>query len=101
MQAYLKMFTVAALVSASAAHAERKSSPADGTKIVCKSERFVGSHISSRICKTRDEWAAGTERDRRWLEKNGGKLFFDPPKADGGGAHIGPTNGGGPNIPGS
>ncbi len=28
-------------------------------KIVCKSERFVGSHLSQRICKPKSDWETG------------------------------------------
>jgi hypothetical protein len=90
--------TTAIAVSGVGAAVSATSSPAaevpaqkqdDSAKIVCKSQPFVGSHMSQRICKPRAEWAAGSEHDRRWLDKNNGKLFNDQLiKGEGGGMHI-------------
>jgi hypothetical protein len=61
----------------------------DGQKIVCKSQRFVGSHLSERVCKTQSEWANGSTRDKGWLDKNNGTLLNDQLiKGEGGGMHI-------------
>src|SRR3954447_14704373 len=61
----------------------------DGQNIVCKSQQFVGSHLSERVCKTRSEWANGSTRDKRWLDQNNGTLLNDQLiKGEGGGMHI-------------
>jgi len=53
----------------------------DSEKIICKSERFVGSNMSTRICKTRAEWIDGKrkaiealdhERDKNQHKPNNG-----------------------------
>ena len=48
---------------------------ADGDRIVCKSERFVGSHMSQRVCKPKSDWETGKKNakdalDRRQLRVN-------------------------------
>lgn len=37
-------------------------------KMVCKTERFVGSHIPSRICKTKAEWEQAKIDAKRSLD---------------------------------
>ena len=38
-------------------------------KIVCKSERFVGSHLSQRICKPKSEWETAKKSAKDGLQK--------------------------------
>lgn len=52
------------LVAAAAAGAEDSKSKSDDQKVVCKSERTVGSNMSQRVCKTREKWAEERERSR-------------------------------------
>jgi hypothetical protein len=49
------------LIPASAMSAAADS---DDQKIVCKSERMVGSNMSQRICKTREKWAEDRQKGR-------------------------------------
>ena len=95
MRLMLIMATAAIAISSAGAAAFAQSAsaaapkPDDGQKIVCKSQRFIGSHMSERVCKPRSDWAEGTERTKRWLDKNNGKLFNDQLiKGEGGGMHI-------------
>ena len=37
---------------------------ADNQKIICKSERVVGSNMAQRTCKTREKWAEDRENAR-------------------------------------
>ena len=60
----------------------------DAQKVVCKSERFVGSNRTRRICKTKEEWEFGKRHDKEWLDSNSGKLFAPP--MDTTGVSIGP-----------
>ena len=73
-----------ALLVATAAPAQTVSTPApqakkdDGSKIVCKTEEFVGSRIPKRICMTRSQWEQGRQKaaeimDQRqmWKETKG------------------------------
>ena len=41
------------------------AAPDAAEKPVCKTERFVGSRISSRVCKTRAEWEEGASAQRK------------------------------------
>jgi len=52
-------------------------------KMVCKTERFVGSNISSRICKTRAEWDLARKQAKELLDLKRG-LRVDKPKPGGG-----------------
>lgn len=52
-------------------------------KMVCKTERFVGSNISTRICKTRAEWDLAKKQAQELLDLKRG-LRVDKPKPGGG-----------------
>ena len=54
MRSVLSIVAVAGLLSAGPAFGADE--PSDEKKIVCKSERFVGSNLRQRICKTKGEW---------------------------------------------
>jgi hypothetical protein len=61
-----------AAVSASGVHAADSetgevANPKD--KIVCKTQRFVGSNIPSRVCKTKGEWEQARIDAKRSLNK--------------------------------
>ena len=83
----------AAMISAGAAHA--KDSATDTTeatakpkeKMVCKTERFVGSNIPSRVCKTKAEWEQGKLDAKRSLDDPPSRRMKDaePPGARRGG----------------
>ncbi|WP_028969206.1 hypothetical protein [Sphingomonas sp. URHD0057] len=45
--------------------------PAKKEKMICKSDSFVGSHVSRRICKTEAEWRAGKENAKDTLNAIG------------------------------
>lgn len=51
--------------AAAPATAQQPPKKADGRKIVCKTDDFVGSLIPRRICKTRAEW-----EERAYQAKN-------------------------------
>lgn len=81
-----------ALFAASQAPAQVASSPApapaakpqaDGDKIVCKSEKMVGSNISTRICRTKTEWEISRETNKRTLDRYNGELRAPTPRSSG------------------
>jgi hypothetical protein len=55
------LLAIEVMVPATPVLAEEKPKK-DSEKIVCKSERFVGSHMSTRVCKTRSEWTDGKRK---------------------------------------
>jgi|tagenome__1003787_1003787.scaffolds.fasta_scaffold20971069_3 hypothetical protein len=70
--------SAAALLAATVASGQTESAPPapakkdDGSKIVCKTEEFVGSKIPKRVCMTRSQWeqarqAAAEIMDERQL----------------------------------
>jgi hypothetical protein len=89
---------VLAAVSASGVHAADSetgevANPKD--KIVCKTQRFVGSNIPSRVCKTKGEWEQARIDAKRSLNKPPSRRMRDaePPGAQSGSA---PPNFSGP-----
>lgn len=38
-------------------------------KMVCKTERFVGTHMSERICKPKEEWDNAKKRSQDILDR--------------------------------
>ena len=42
---------------------------ADGDRIVCKSQRFVGSHLGQRVCKPKSDWDAGRKDAKDALDQ--------------------------------
>ena len=56
----------------------------DGDKIICKSERMVGSNLSTRICHTKAEWDAAREADKRTLDRRNGEQVNPTRRGDGG-----------------
>ncbi len=53
-------------------------------KIVCKSERFVGSHLSERICKPKSEWETGKKSAKEALQRR--RMINIPERNEGGSA---------------
>lgn len=49
--------------------AQSAAANADGDRIVCKSERFVGSHLSQRVCKPKRDWENGKRNAQDALHK--------------------------------
>jgi hypothetical protein len=45
--------------------------PAKKERMVCKTEKFVGSHLSQRICMTETEWQVGKENAKAALDARG------------------------------
>ena len=92
---------VAAAISASGAYAkdsatEKSTETADPKeKIVCKTQRFVGSNIPSRVCKTKGEWDQARIDAKRSLNRPPSRRMRDaePPGAQSGSA---PPNFSGP-----
>ena len=52
-----------------------KAKPDDRDKIVCVSERIVGSNISERTCHTKAEWDAAREDAKHSLDRHNGQLI--------------------------
>ena len=65
------MFMLMAAAAAAGAAEAPEAAPVkkDEDKVVCKSERFVGSHVSQRICKPRSEWETGRKSAKDALQK--------------------------------
>lgn len=62
---------------------------------MCKTERFVGSRISSRVCKTRAEWEEGRKRAKEALDHERDKTQYEGLKTPGAGSGGGlPGRGG-------
>jgi hypothetical protein len=55
----------------------------DGDKVVCISENIVGSRISSRVCRTKREWDAARENDKRTLDRRNGEQRAPKPHGAG------------------
>ena len=47
---------VASLLASAAPANELTKKGADPEQVICKIERFVGSNLKNRVCKTRAEW---------------------------------------------
>lgn len=62
------LFLAAATVG-TATPAVPEAVPPKKERIVCKSEKFVGSNMSTRICKTETEWKIGRDRAREGFGK--------------------------------
>jgi hypothetical protein len=54
--------------SAPAAATTAAAAPAEADKMICKSERPMGSLIPKRICKTAAQWDAEREQSRKMLQ---------------------------------
>lgn len=58
----------AAAEPGAAAPVETASTPkADGSRMVCRSETKANSRLTTKICKTADEWELRTEEARKAL----------------------------------
>ena len=84
---------VAATMSADAAFAKDSTSETAEAaakpkeKMVCKAERFVGSNIRSRVCKTKAEWEQAKIDAKRSLDDPPSRRMkeAEPPGARSGG----------------
>lgn len=95
----MRIYTLSALVLATIAPAGAsyaKDAATEATaqeatppkeKLVCKTERFVGSNIPSRVCKTKAEWEQGKIDAKRSLNRPPSRRMRDaePPGAIRGG----------------
>lgn len=61
---------LAAIADPTTAVGDQESKP-QKEKVICKSETFVGSHVSKRICKTESEWRIGKENAKNTLDSVG------------------------------
>jgi len=82
MRISIMLATMAGLVVSAPAIAADTSKDS-GEKVVCKTERFVGSRISTRVCKTRAEWDEGRKRALEALDHERDKNAFEPNKTGG------------------
>jgi hypothetical protein len=92
--ALVVLFAVAA-VPASGAYAKDSANETTAAekaakakeKVVCKTERYVGSHIPSRICKTKAEWEQAKIDAKRSLDDSPSRRMkeAEPPGARSGG----------------
>lgn len=82
--AILVAASVVAMPSAAAAEKAPKA-PKDPNEVVCKTERFVGSNRTRRLCLTRAEWDDIKFRSSNGLQERIGKLPYDRPTAGQGG----------------
>lgn len=57
-------------------------------RVICKIEKFVGSHFSQKVCKTKLEWEGGTQNAQdalnhmsliRPAERSSGEALPGPP----------------------
>ena len=76
----------AAICGSAAVAADPAPAPKEdpSKKIVCKTERFVGSRISNRICKTRAEWEQGKADAKDALDRSLRGPGRDPTPVTGG-----------------
>lgn len=65
-----EILAFAMLVQATPATSE-PAEVSDGNKIVCKSQKFVGTNIRERICKKKSEWDEAKSAAQRAMEKRG------------------------------
>lgn len=56
----------------------------DGDKVICKSERIIGSHLSDRVCRTKSDWDAARFNDKHTLDRRNGELRAPKLKNSGG-----------------
>lgn len=84
----LLALTGTALFASGAALAQPATTPASSQderdKVVCKSERIVGSHLSERICRTKSDWEAARFNDKHMLDRRNGELTSPTRKGNGG-----------------
>ena len=87
------MLTLLILLAANGAVAQAApAKPVEDDKIVCKSERPVGSNLSQRVCKTRAKWAEDRDKARSGLTDDvNGRAGFMKPEGDHMGKLAGPT----------
>lgn len=75
----LLFLTAAAANATASGQGAQPSKVADGDRIVCKSERFVGSHLAQRICKSKRDWEQGKKDAQDALQQR--QLRVDKPKS--------------------
>ena len=74
-------FAVAAALASPAFAADVAND--DAKKTICKSERFVGSNLRQRVCKTKAEWDKAKKDSIELLDKKNGKITMEQPKIPG------------------
>ena len=67
--AVLLMIAAAAAASNVAATSAAPAPTKVQDRVVCKSERFIGSHRTQRICKPKSEWDTGRKDAKEALER--------------------------------
>lgn len=71
------------LLAASGAAQAAPAKPVEDDKILCKSERPVGSNLSQRVCKTRAKWAEDRDKARAGLDGDvNGRAGFQKPDGE-------------------
>lgn len=76
------LFLIAAAAAGSAGAADVNPPTrvkSDQDKMVCKSERFVGSNMSTRICKPRSEWDQAKKDAQKALDRRLLRVDRPPP----------------------
>jgi hypothetical protein len=56
----------------------------DADKMICHSEKIVGSNLSERVCRTKSDWDAARFNDQHTLDQRNGQLRAPPLKNGGG-----------------
>lgn len=74
----MSLILVLAAAAAGTVAAVPEADPPKKDRMICKSEKFVGSNMSQRICKTALEWKIGRDRAR---EEFGGRIVHPIPGA--------------------
>ena len=70
MLAYILLIAATGNPTATAP-AQAAEEPAKKERIICKADKFVGSHLTQRICKTETEWRIGKENAKDTLDARG------------------------------
>ena len=84
MRKFIGLLLIGGLcVSGAAVAGETAKAQDPSQKIVCKSERFVGSNMSSRICKTKLEWDQSKTQSKEILDRSNGEMRMPKPKGAG------------------
>ena len=86
----LFMLIAAAAVAGAAEAPDAAPVKKDQDKVVCKSERFVGSHLSERVCKPRSEWETGKKNAKDAFNKF--KMVNPAKRGEGGSSMPGPPS---------
>ena len=83
MLIYLLLLSTAAAEPAAVAATDAAKEPATKERMICKSDYYVGTHISQRICKTETEWRIGKENAKDTLDAIGRGNNYQTPTGPG------------------